>query len=421
MLDRGVDAVQVGPLDPGHSYLPTESELHAFYEEVIGSIDGSCVVATHMSVGYEVPAALLVDIAGAHDEVIGINVTHLRNYVYAPQVLALAKGVSPVYLGSPVGATDGLILGASGIVSSFDINVAPQLYQDFANTWPNRISVPSPPGRADHESVLDDPRCRWADRGQGDSRPLGHRSRSPTTAPPTTRRRGLQQGGRNHRTVQPAALKETTMVEFRSHYGPVGLVTGAAGGIGGGFARELSARGLDLALTDINGPGVDATATSIRESTGRTVETIGLDMTDRSAVAALDAATTDLDVGLVICNHLRGFGHGRFLDGDIEQCHDQLEANVRAYVDLAHCFGRRLRDRGRGGIIFLSSMTGISGSPYVAMYGASKAFVLAFGSALAYELRNTGVDVLTLVPNRSTPRPTNGPNKRRRVCSRRWK
>ena len=95
-------------------------------------------------------------------------------------------------------------------------------------------------------------------------------------------------------------------------------------------------------------------------------------MTDRSAVAALDAATTDLDVGLVICNHLRGFGHGRFLDGDIEQCHDQLEANVRAYVDLAHCFGRRLRDRGRGGIIFLSSMTGISGSPYVAMYGASQ-------------------------------------------------
>ena len=189
------------------------------------------------------------------------------------------------------------------------------------------------------------------------------------------------------------------MVEFRSRYGPVALVTGAAGGIGAGFARELSARGLDLALTDINLPGVDATAASIRESTGRTVETIGLDMTDRSAVAALDAATADLDIGLVICNHLRGFGHGRFLDGDLEQCHDQLEANVRAYVDLAHCFGRRLRDRGRGGIIFLSSMTGIPGSPYVAMYGASKAFVLAFGSALAYELRNTGVDVLTLVPS----------------------
>jgi 4-hydroxy-tetrahydrodipicolinate synthase len=135
MLDRGLDAVQVGPVDPGHSYLPTESELRAFYEEVIGSIDGPCFLASHMSVGYEVPAPLLIDIAGAYDQVIGINVTHLRNYVYAPQVLALAKGVAPVYLGSPVGAIDGLMLGASGIVSSMDINVAPYLYEQFATAW----------------------------------------------------------------------------------------------------------------------------------------------------------------------------------------------------------------------------------------------------------------------------------------------
>jgi 4-hydroxy-tetrahydrodipicolinate synthase len=135
MLDRGLDAVQVGPVDPGHSYLPTESELRTFYEEVIGAIDGSCFLASHMSVGYEVPAPLLIDIAGTYEQVIGINVTHLRNYVYAPQVLALAKGVAPVYLGSPVGAIDGLMLGASGIVSSMDINVAPYLYQQFARAW----------------------------------------------------------------------------------------------------------------------------------------------------------------------------------------------------------------------------------------------------------------------------------------------
>ena len=73
---------------------------------------------------------------------IGINVTHLRNYVYAPQVLALAKGVAPVYLGSPVGATDGLILGASGIVSSFDINVAPRCTRTSRTRGQSRISVP---------------------------------------------------------------------------------------------------------------------------------------------------------------------------------------------------------------------------------------------------------------------------------------
>jgi len=135
MLDRGVDAVQIGPVDPGHSYLPTESELRAFYEETLGTIDGSCFLASHMSVGYEVPPPLLVDIARSYEQVIGINVTHLRNYVYAPQVLALANGVAPVYLGSPVGAIDGLMLGASGVVSSMDVNVAPYLYERFAAAW----------------------------------------------------------------------------------------------------------------------------------------------------------------------------------------------------------------------------------------------------------------------------------------------
>ena len=166
MLDRGLDAVQVGPVDPGHSYVPTESELRAFYEEVIGSIDGSCFLASHMSVGYEVPAPLLIDIAGAYDQVIGINVTHLRNYVYAPQVLALAKGVAPVYLGSPVGAIDGLMLGASGIVAR-STSTSRRSCRTSRARGPNRISVPSPPPSHNHESVLDDPRCRWADRGQG--------------------------------------------------------------------------------------------------------------------------------------------------------------------------------------------------------------------------------------------------------------
>jgi short-subunit dehydrogenase len=190
-----------------------------------------------------------------------------------------------------------------------------------------------------------------------------------------------------------------SMNNFNARYGPVALVTGSAGGIGAGYARELAARGLSLVLTDINATGLESTAAEIQTSTGRDVDTIPLDMTDRSAVETLDAATRDLDVGLVICNHLRGGGAGRFLDGDLEQFHNQLEANVRAYIDLAHHFGNRLRERGRGGIILMSSLTGVAGSPYVAMYGASKAFVLAFGSAIAYELRNTGVDVLTLVPS----------------------
>ena len=128
--------MQVGPVDPGHSYLPTESELRVFYEggdRIPRWIVCRCHATCRWDTRY--PPRCWSTSRVRTSTVIGINVTHLRNYVYAPQVLALAEGVSPVYLGSPVGATDGLILGASGIVSSFDINVAPQLYQDFATAW----------------------------------------------------------------------------------------------------------------------------------------------------------------------------------------------------------------------------------------------------------------------------------------------
>jgi short-subunit dehydrogenase len=66
---------------------------------------------------------------------------------------------------------------------------------------------------------------------------------------------------------------------------------------------------------------------------------------------------------------------------------------------LAHVFGRRLRDRGSGGLILMSSLTAAVGAPFVTTYGASKAFILAFGSGLGYELGAFGVDVLTLVPS----------------------
>ena len=83
MLDRGVDAVQVGPLEPGHSYVPTEGELRTFYEETVSAIRGSCFLSSHVSVGYEVTPSLLVDAAREHENVVGLNVTHFRNFLYA--------------------------------------------------------------------------------------------------------------------------------------------------------------------------------------------------------------------------------------------------------------------------------------------------------------------------------------------------
>ena len=188
------------------------------------------------------------------------------------------------------------------------------------------------------------------------------------------------------------------MGDFTSRYGPTAVVTGSSRGIGYGYAKALARRGLDLLLTDVDAEGLDAAAQRLRESTGRSVSVHVADMKEPEAAEALASAAEGLDVGLLVCNHLMPLQRGRFLDGDPTLYRDEIGANVCAYVELANRFGRRLRARGRGGIILMSSMTGVVGSPYVTTYGASKAFVLAFGSALGYELRNSGVDVLTVVP-----------------------
>jgi short-subunit dehydrogenase len=189
------------------------------------------------------------------------------------------------------------------------------------------------------------------------------------------------------------------MSDFTAKYGPVAVVTGSARGIGAGFARTLGDRGIDLILTDVDAEGLEHTADEIRARTSSKIRTIPLDMRSADAAQNLDDLTTADDVGLVICNHLFPGGQWQVLDTDLEQLHEQLDANVRADVDLAHRFGRRLRDRGRGGLILMSSLTAVVGSPYVTTYGASKAFILAFGSGLGFELRSSGVDVLTLVPS----------------------
>jgi dihydrodipicolinate synthase/N-acetylneuraminate lyase len=135
MLERGVDGVQVGTLEPGHSYQPNERELRIFFEDVLSAVDGPCWVATHVSSGYEAPPEVLVEAARAHDNVVGINATHFRNLMYAPRLLDLAGGEIPVIVGSPLNALDPLFRGASGIMSSFDMNTQPRFYRELGDAW----------------------------------------------------------------------------------------------------------------------------------------------------------------------------------------------------------------------------------------------------------------------------------------------
>lgn len=184
---------------------------------------------------------------------------------------------------------------------------------------------------------------------------------------------------------------------FRDLYGPVALVTGASSGIGWAFAGELAGRGLDLVLTARRADRLADLAARLRSAHGVTVHIVEADLADPAAPALLLEQTRELDIGLVVSN--AGFGlKGPHEGNDPAAMTEMLMVNCNAPFRLAHGFIPRLRGRGKGGLLFTSSVEGLMGCPYSAAYSASKALVVALGEALWGELAGSGVDVLTLCP-----------------------
>lgn len=186
-------------------------------------------------------------------------------------------------------------------------------------------------------------------------------------------------------------------MRFLDQYGPWALITGASSGIGEAFARQIAARGINVALVARREERLAAIASDIEAQTEVRALAIPADLT---ADDCLDTITTALDlrhIGLLINN--AGVGRtGRFLDHDLDDELAMLELNCRAPLKLAHHFGRAMRAEGRGGIIMLSSIVGILPSPQFAGYSATKAWNRFLGEALHEELAESGVDVVSLCP-----------------------
>jgi short-subunit dehydrogenase len=182
---------------------------------------------------------------------------------------------------------------------------------------------------------------------------------------------------------------------FAKRYGPWALVAGASEGIGEAFARELARRGLNLALVARRREPLEQAARAIAAETGVQVRSLALDLAGEDAAAALERGLADLDVGLVVYNAALA-PTGRFLQLPLAEQLSAIDVNVRGPLAVAHGFGARMAARGSGGIILLSSLTAFQGSPFVATYGGTKAFLLTLAEGLWYELAPAGVDVLAV-------------------------
>jgi short-subunit dehydrogenase len=184
---------------------------------------------------------------------------------------------------------------------------------------------------------------------------------------------------------------------LRERYGPWGLVAGAAVGLGAAWARELARRGLDLLLLDRDADALDALVEAITATSRVSVAAVTVDLARRDLADALRPHLASRDVGLLVCNAALGTV-APFLDLDPEHIQVMLDVNCGAPLRLARLLSPAMVARGRGGLVFMSSLSGNVGSAQLAVYAATKACLLVAADALWAELGPRGVDVLAVQP-----------------------
>jgi len=188
-----------------------------------------------------------------------------------------------------------------------------------------------------------------------------------------------------------AAVRES---RFLARYGPWALVAGASDGIGASFSRALAARGLNVVLLARRPVLLEGLAAELSREHGVLTRALAVDLTSPGLHAAVAEGTRDLEIGLLVCNAALSLISG-FLELELADVLRSVDLNVRAPLVLAHLLGRRMAERGRGGVVWMSSVAGMIGAPYSATYAGSKAFALGFGDSLWAELEPRGVDVVT--------------------------
>ena len=180
---------------------------------------------------------------------------------------------------------------------------------------------------------------------------------------------------------------------FAARYGGWALVAGASEGLGAAFADALAARGMPLLLLARRIDPLEATAQALRARHGVEVRTAAIDLGHAELPQRLEALTGELEIGVAIYNAAYapvGALTGRPLDELLRV----VDVNVRAPLIFARTLAPAMQSRGRGGLVLMSSLAGLQGSPRLATYAATKAFNIILAEGLWGELRGSGVDVV---------------------------
>jgi short-subunit dehydrogenase len=180
---------------------------------------------------------------------------------------------------------------------------------------------------------------------------------------------------------------------------PVALVTGASAGLGREFARLLAADGYDLVLVARRETELGTLADELSAAHRVTAHVLPIDLADPAGPRRVFDAVAERGLALDVLVNNAGFGVlGPFADADEGRTLDMVRVNVLAVTHLCRLFLPGMRDRGRGRVLNVASVAAFQPGPLLAVYYATKAFVLSLSEALSNELAGTGVTVTCLCP-----------------------
>ncbi len=180
---------------------------------------------------------------------------------------------------------------------------------------------------------------------------------------------------------------------------PVALVTGASRGIGTELARVFAENGYDLVIVARNKAELDALAGELHGKHGTNVTVPAYDLADRASPDVIFAELQQRGIAVEVLVNNAGFGTwGPFAETDLKAELDLIQVNIAALTHLTKLFVKPMVARKSGKILNVASTASFQPGPIMAVYCASKAYVLSFSEAIANELAGSGVTVTALCP-----------------------
>ncbi len=176
------------------------------------------------------------------------------------------------------------------------------------------------------------------------------------------------------------------------------LVTGASSGIGAIYADRLARRGHDLVLVARDRGRMDTLATRLARETRRSIEVVGANLTDREDLARIERRLCEDKTITMLVNNAGVGATGPLLESDVDAMEQMIALNAVALMRLTYAAVPNFVRQGGGAIVNIASVVAVAPETLNGVYGASKAFVLAFTLALQKELVDENVHVQAVLP-----------------------